>query len=595
VQVVCRAPLGSATKRRGGFIGGNPECKILFNFWCAKFVLLILPYLKYIWMEANNGVTLGGDDGKEEDSVADASDNDSEGSSEEEDLDKFWNMVETKLRAPFSSFELCKTVEHLPTEKSKYKFIKALQSTFPRMAKPVKLRLLVSFLGMDRSGKLDKCIHGMLSDIMRSKEDDWVRNLSLLLYKKIYKSNDEIIPSDTVLKKTTEDICKQIVKHIEALADQEVDEQDSSGDEIDKKGNKIRDYMYEDGAPQYLPFKYSLVETNLLKKILPACDDALHFTVNEDASILKVDAQNEAKKIEEERKEMDLQSRAEASVAARKNVTTKSNSNASSKNRSSSSSMFIPSRNPLSGKGRANPMFSRIGGRGRALKAGGRATARLSSKMTSNICSSSTSNTQKQMGRALKQVKSSKMKIIDTNEAADLAKSQREQEVKDSKLSARKRKILEAAKASGLHSKKKKYLMKEDAVVAQKPHVMKVNVPEKTPVPQKEVVASVPSQQTSTGDGISSSVPPPITENHNTNWKQLLDGSNKLSQEDRIRIEQFFTTKYNPTPDVQLYQIKLHDEKKMLEDQKTVVKETWYLELDYRNMKSRKFRKTKKY
>ena len=76
-------------------------------------------------------------------------------------------------------------------------------------------------------------------------------------------------------------------------------------------------------------------------------------------------------------------------------------------------------------------------------------------------------------------------------------------------------------------------------------------------------------------------------------WQQLLDKSNKLSLEDRNRVEQFFTTQFNPTPDHTIYKMKLNEEKATQPDGSTV-KETLYLELDYSTYGFKKLRKIKK-
>ncbi len=70
---------------------------------------------------------------------------------------------------------------------------------------------------------------------------------------------------------------------------------------------------------------------------------------------------------------------------------------------------------------------------------------------------------------------------------------------------------------------------------------------------------------------------------HIQSWQSLLVSSNKLSPDDRLRVEQFFTTnpRYNPTPNMNVYKMKLHESR--TDDQLTnqTIKETLYLELDY--------------
>ena len=80
----------------------------------------------------------------------------------------------------------------------------------------------------------------------------------------------------------------------------------------------------------------------------------------------------------------------------------------------------------------------------------------------------------------------------------------------------------------------------------------------------------------------------------NSSWQQLLIKSNKISVGDRARVEQFFTSKYNPTPEITLYKMKLHEEKKQMPDG-SWMKETMYLELDYTTFGFKKLRKSKTY
>jgi len=84
---------------------------------------------------------------------------------------------------------------------------------------------------------------------------------------------------------------------------------------------------------------------------------------------------------------------------------------------------------------------------------------------------------------------------------------------------------------------------------------------------------------------------PPVAEQ--LNWHQLLEKSNKINPADRARVEQFFTNQYNPTPNENVYKMKLHEEKTMQPDGSTV-KETLYLELDYTTFGFKKLRKIKK-
>merc|ERR1712238_417734 len=77
-------------------------------------------------------------------------------------------------------------------------------------------------------------------------------------------------------------------------------------------------------------------------------------------------------------------------------------------------------------------------------------------------------------------------------------------------------------------------------------------------------------------------------------WMHLLERSNKLTPEDMMRVQQFFTTRTNPTPRVAVYKMKLHEERFLDSETGQNVKETLYLELDYNTFGYKKLRKIKK-
>lgn len=73
-------------------------------------------------------------------------------------------------------------------------------------------------------------------------------------------------------------------------------------------------------------------------------------------------------------------------------------------------------------------------------------------------------------------------------------------------------------------------------------------------------------------------------------WREMLEvRSNILTQQDRERIRQFFEDRTNPTPEVDSYRCKLHEERTSQE------KTTYYIELDYKAFRSKQFSKIKRY
>jgi len=83
-------------------------------------------------------------------------------------------------------------------------------------------------------------------------------------------------------------------------------------------------------------------------------------------------------------------------------------------------------------------------------------------------------------------------------------------------------------------------------------------------------------------------------EDRQEEWVQLLQKSNKISDEDKLRVRNFFVDRYNPDPNVMVYRMKLHEEKSLDHVTGQVVKETLYLELDYNTFGYKKLKKIKK-
>ena len=191
------------------------------------------------------------------------------------------------------------------------------------------------------------------------------------------------------------------------------------------------------------------------------------------------------------------------------------------------------------------------------------------------------------VGRAQKLANNkSKMKMIDVTEVQGLNKEHKQREVKlakeeskEVKMLARKRKIMEAAAEKGLVVLPKIRKLEESAQKG-KPVIKKPQQPAATGAP-----ASDAANNNAGGD-----------DDSNQEWQVILnERSNKLSPEDRSRVEQFFTNRYNPTPDQPVYKMKLHEERTT--DPKTgqAMKNTFYLELDYATFTSKQSKKTKRY
>jgi hypothetical protein len=201
----------------------------------------------------------------------------------------------------------------------------------------------------------------------------------------------------------------------------------------------------------------------------------------------------------------------------------------------------------------------------------------------------------------------SKMKMIDVTEVQGLSKehAQRDhaiakEENREQKLQARKRKIMEAAAEKGLVVLPKIRKLEEEAGVAKgKRSVAGVRQKHNDGEDKDDDDGDDDHDDTLPVDhfGATSASTGEITQlSSSEGWQQILQRqSNKLSAEDRSRIEQFFTDHHNPTPEQTLVKMKLHEER--TEDPETgqQMKETYYLELDYATFTSKKSKKTKRY
>jgi hypothetical protein len=286
------------------------------------------------------------------------------------------------------------------------------------------------------------------------------------------------------------------------------------------------------------------------------------------------------------------------------------------------------------------------------MSAGGVSTATKTSTATASVVGGSMSSTLVGRSRATNQNQNrSKMKMIDVKEVEGLNKEHHERgkiETKEQKQTARKRKIMEAAAEKGLVIVGKKAKANGEKVEAAS-STMSQPQEEVAPTPQPKQQASQPSPATTSigatsaaaaaaggalaqavllayqqkiSDGqvnaaavtqvakepaslvkeVSTSKQPTnnsgITAAANSGipaeLRALLDKANKLAPEDRLRVEQFFNQRFNPTPDVLVYRMKLHENRATDPETGQAVKETFYLELDYNTFETKQLRKVKR-
>jgi len=294
---------------------------------------------------------------------------------QDEDLDAFLLLLESRLRADFTSPDLSRTISTqgtgagaaasaLPSgnPSSPSKFLRLIGKVFHRAAKPIKLRALMSVLGLEpdrfieKNGsslqgnsigysgmqnkepldlekrKTDSIVWELLS---KAEQDDeqWVRLVAGILRGIMFCSANEIDhvlyatsndsstkltascrgkAAQKQLRKITEEVLQSLQKSsVEASKQLEkitTKMQTKSGDVGDESENIIRSLLIKkDACPTFVPFHYALLSSGSTQSIIPEIMDNSHFSPNMNVDIFKIDAEVEEKRAEEESKEMQLQ------------------------------------------------------------------------------------------------------------------------------------------------------------------------------------------------------------------------------------------------------------------------------------------------
>lgn len=592
---------------------------------------------------------------------------------DDEDLDAFLVLIESRLRADWTSPDLSRIIlsqgtcsrgtgnalTTLPSgnSSSPSKFLRLITRVFHLAAKPIKLQILMSMLGLESDRTVsanlnqptligashfisqdvglavdsdDKKTDKIILQLLKKAEDDeemWVRIVGGILHGIMFKSssdNSNIEGVETVNTtsacrgKTAEDEMKKITDEImrsvrEAAKEANADLEDAkcsfleqNKSEVSKKSKEtlVTYLIGKDSCPSFAPLRYSLLSADTIRSVLPEADGNPHFRANMEASIFKVDVEIEEKRAEEESKDTNIQkqtivtnvksSMTSVHVDA---VSGKSTNGIPASNvtgiradaamllgrggrgrfsnglgrdgrggRDSGASLFRPSSNGLAGRGslgrgalagRGNVLARSAGGVGATSAAGKAPLARRVPGSKQAMLTSSSRGTGD----------SSKMKMIDVSEV------QKEREQLSTK-EERKRKLMEDAKASGLRKEKKA----------------------RAPIAADENEGATKSINANSSVSSSSE--------GRQGWESLLEKSNKLSDDDRQNIRQFFENRsLNPTnplfrPAVTdesgVWRCKLNEEKTVDPQTGESVKETLYLDLDYNTLGYKLTRKIKK-
>jgi hypothetical protein len=500
---------------------------------------------------------------------------------QKEDLDAFLTGVESKLRGPFSSLDLAKAISTtaLRGSLSPKEYLELIGKVVERTDKVIQLRILVGLLGLEVDAS-DEIFQVLQQTQEASSHEEWVRTISGLIQGIMF--DDPKDPSrekcrgqeaKTLLRQTCNDICKRVHE---------------TQNENDKDTTADMNIFFT-------PYRYSLLGQNILEKLIPESQGNPHFSVNEGAEVLQVDNNMELQRAKEEQEHKAHLSTKSGNGSApavvpttkapglpgyRPTKLTGAGSKASSKG--SGSSMFLASKKPTVAN-RAT-LQSRKPGAARAQLMKNSLKQRLANKAATGSAGAAGG------GRSAA-LQKSKMKLIDISEVKEQAT--KDNAKGESTAQSKKRKIMDAAAKNGLMNTKKSKVDttkvdKEDSSVAK---------------PVAPVVAAAASQEQSapvepTSTSVQAPVPPSAEPSQSTqpDWKIMLkDRSNKLSSDDRFRIQQFFEQRFNPTPDQPIYKMKLHEARTTDPNSGQAIKETYYLELNYNTFDSKQSKKIKRY
>mmetsp|Transcript_11279 Transcript_11279/g.16577 ORF Transcript_11279/g.16577 Transcript_11279/m.16577 type:complete len:484 (-) Transcript_11279:36-1487(-) len=480
--------------------------------------------------------------------------------STKEDLDNFLATVESKVRGPFSSLEIAKAVTSTRGLTPR-QYLEQVRSVFHDMDKVTKVRVLVALLGLDPSEETDDIIYDLYTTAQEEKGSvGWVRVVAGLNRGIMFQNSDLSSCRGEDAQRLLEKSCKEILERV------------------------LQTEEHTDTDPLFSPYLYSLLSSDILERVLPDCLHNSHFKVNSDAAILKEDEQIEEKRCQDSQAAIVPRGRNAAIVNGKERLKTETKdlptmpgirtlqnpASARQKPAAGKSSMFAPARRPSAALGRGG-----LRGRSNVLRRPGTARALVANNRGGPGALASSGNPKLGASRG-------KMKMMDSSEVEGLQKERMSTSVQD-----RKRKLMQKAKASGLFKKaKNEGESQTSAALANRAQAQPKGdgaLPNSIPAPYEEKQLDQP---------VSDNAPP--GEALNGDWTQHLEKSNKLTEEDRERVKQFFVDRVNPTPLEPVVRVKLNEEKTVKPETGLTIKETLYLELDYTTFGFKKLRKTKK-
>lgn len=574
------------------------------------------------------------------------------------DDDAFLTQLESKLRGPFSSLDFARSVSQVAVSSattsttrggdvrnnhhnvSSAQYLRQVARVLQRAEKVTQLRLLIGLLGFESTDDTNEAIRSILK---RAQEapiyEEWVRVVAGIVQHTLFgedseqyhgkdgktKAENDFEADDPLytgqeVKELLEQTCREIIDRV-----RKVEHETSTLDD-----NTEYRLGYSDADPTLAPFHYALLSSDLLDKIIPDASCHHHFGINEGADILLMDSRIEKEKKKEE-EEFQLTGIVAASKVTQKaenpetsavdTITTKKPA-ISTKERPKSS-MFLPNKRPVpsshttsgtrpSGRPALMPvhkpvLHKRKAGAAQALLGKNRQARMMTSV---NITGSDVSGSSMTVSKAAVR---SKMKMIDVKEVQGLEASKKQQEEETGTGSAKlRRKALlltgrKRSKPSDNPTSPIQPQAEPPSKLARQEATNEVIDNEPTNKIDSVAVASLKKYQAQVGGGVgdtdnakTTSPPTTIPMQHKLSkqqdWRQMLEEkSNRLTEDDRMRIQQFFLNQFNPTPKQSVYRIKLHEERGKDPETNESFKETYYLELDYSNFTSKQSKKLKRY
>ena len=549
------------------------------------------------------------------------------------DSDALLTQIESKLRGPFTSIDFAKAVSSANIASNEY--LSSALSVLPRAEKITQLRILIGTLGLEPSALHDDEIQQILATAQNGPlYEEWVRVISGIVEDILFRSDSYPInksEANRLLDKTSSEIVTRI-KELEK-------------DTAFREEETAQPLTQRDANPLFIPYRYKVLSPGLLDAIVPDSKVHCHFRTNPDSEILLMDMNMEIEKLKEEQDHhvaISTFSKSELSAMKTETVATsllhENNQRKSANVRVKSSSMFMPSK-PRAGVGQAfvgtgtaakQQLHQRKAGAAQALLAKGRRGRILQSSAGNAVAASTQAAMPRQFAERTAVTTAntlrggshkSKMKMIDVAEVQGL-ESKKQQEVgkvpapksiRAHTLTGRKRPHDELGKEHLAASRGKKHDKSKSALTVEKQSIEKdqavkhgsnVSSGEMGNAGELASAALLAYQSRTTSIQPSTKSPYVATEVNDASlnmtkqqdWRELLQvRSNRLTEADRQRIQQFFVDRLNPTPQQRQYKMKLHEERTSDTATGKAMKETYYLELDYETYTSTQTKKVKRY